>query len=53
MPEKIKCGICGKSIRVKNFQDQMEKLREHRKKEHPSAFKKAVKKSIATRKKNR
>ncbi len=53
MPEKIKCGICGKSIRVKNFVDQMKKLRQHPKKCQPKAFKESVKKSVATRKRNR
>jgi hypothetical protein len=50
MPEVIHCGICGKRIHVKNFADQMKKIREHRKAEHPSAFRKSLKKGIATRK---
>ena len=49
MPEIIKCGICGKRIRVKNFKDQMDKIRSHRKRAHPKAFRQSVKKGIATR----
>jgi hypothetical protein len=50
MPETITCKICGKKIRVKNFADQMKKIREHRKRSHPKAFKESVKKGLKTRK---
>ncbi len=50
MPETIHCSICHRAIRVKNFADQMKKLREHRKKIHPTAFKRSIKKGIKTRK---
>ena len=53
MPETIHCKLCGKPIRVKNFADEMEKLREHRKEFHLAAFKKSIKKGLETRKKNR
>lgn len=53
MPEVVKCGICHKKIHVKNFADQMKKIREHRKAKHPQAFRKSVKKAVATRKRNR
>ena len=53
MPEVVRCSICHKPIKVKNFADQMKKIREHRQKFHPTAFKRSVKKSIATRKANR
>ena len=49
MPEVIKCSICGKRIHVKNFADQMKKLREHRRKFHPKAFRESIKKGIRTR----
>jgi hypothetical protein len=51
MPEIIHCSICNKPIKVKDFPDQMKKLREHRKKAHPKAFKESIKKGLATRKK--
>lgn len=50
MPEIIHCRICGKAIHVENFADMMAKLRRHRKKYHPRAFRQSVKKAIATRK---
>jgi hypothetical protein len=53
MPETIHCSICGKPIRVKNFADQMDKIRDHRKKYHPSAFRKSVDKGVKTRKAHR
>lgn len=53
MPETIHCKICKKSIRAKDFEDGMAKLRRHRKKYHPQAFRKSVKKGIATRKRNK
>jgi hypothetical protein len=52
-PETLHCGICGKPIYVKNFADGMSKLRHHRQKYHPKAFKESVKKAVATRKKNK
>jgi hypothetical protein len=53
MPEIIHCSICHKPIHVKNFADQMKKLREHRQKAHPKAFKESIKRGVATRKRNR
>jgi hypothetical protein len=52
MPETIHCSICHKPIRVKDFADQMKKIREHRKEFHPKAFKSSIRKGIATRKRN-
>lgn len=54
MPYKqnIKCSICGKRIRgTKNveFKERMEKLRRHRKKKHPKAHKKSIKKMLKTK----
>lgn len=49
--EIVKCSICGKPIKVKNFADQMKKIREHRKRFHPKAFKESIRKGIETRKK--
>lgn len=51
MPETIHCSICGKPIRVKDFVDGMAKLRRHRKKYHPKAFRESIKKGIKTRSK--
>jgi hypothetical protein len=53
MPENIKCGVCSKVIHVKNFKDQMKKLRKHYRKEHPTNFKQWGKKAAATRKRNK
>ena len=55
MPETIHCRVkgCSKAIRVKNFANAMQKLREHRKSAHPKAFKESVRKGLATRKRNR
>jgi hypothetical protein len=53
MPEKIRCSICHKAFRVKNFKDGMDKLRHHRRISHPKAFKESIKKGIATRKRNK
>ena len=53
MPETVHCSICGKAIRGEDFKDIMAKLRRHRKKYHPKAFKKSVKKGVKTRKLNR
>jgi len=50
MPEIIHCKKCGKAIRVKNFADQMAKIRRHYKKYHPSAFKKSIAKGVKARK---
>jgi len=52
-PKPIHCGICGKAIKGTTkapFKDRMDKLRRHRKKYHPKAFKKSVKKAIKTKK---
>jgi hypothetical protein len=48
-PETIHCGLCHKAIKVKDFADQMKKIREHRKSEHPKAFRASIKKGLATR----
>lgn len=53
MPEVIHCRVCGQSFRVKNFEEGMAKLRSHRKRMHPTAFKRSVKQGIATRKARR
>jgi hypothetical protein len=52
MPETIHCSICHKAIHVENFADAMDRLRHHRKRFHPKAFKASIKKGIATRKRN-
>lgn len=54
-PETIHCRVrgCGKAIYAENFEDGMAKLRRHRAKEHPSLFRKSVKKAVATRKARR
>jgi hypothetical protein len=51
-PETIHCRVkgCGKAIYAKNFEDGMAKLRHHRRKEHPSLFRKSIKKGVKTRK---
>ena len=51
MPEIIHCSICGKPIRVEGFKDQMAKIRRHRKKYHPTAFKRSIEKGVRARKK--
>ncbi len=48
-PEVVRCSICGKAIKVKDFKDQMAKIRRHREKYHPSAFRKSIRKGVATR----
>jgi hypothetical protein len=48
--ETVRCSICGKTFRVKNFADQMAKIRHHRKVAHPKAFRASVRKSIVNRK---
>ena len=52
MPETIHCRVkgCRAVFRVKNFSDQMTKIRHHRKLKHPALFRKSIKKSIETRK---
>lgn len=49
MPEIIRCSICHKPIKVKDFADQMKKIREHRQKFHPRAFKALIRKGVETR----
>lgn len=49
------CSICKKRIRktdpAKNsFKMRMKRLRDHRKKHHPTAFKKSIRKGIRTKK---
>jgi len=53
MPETIHRSICGKPIKVENFQDMMAKLRRHYKKYHPKAFKKGIREGVAKRKARR
>lgn len=53
MPETIHCSICGKPIKVKDFTDQMDKIRHHRKLHHSKVFKTSIKKGINTRKRNK
>jgi hypothetical protein len=53
MPETIHCGICGKAIHAKNLEDGMAKLRRHRKKYHPRAFRESVRKGVETRRARR
>lgn len=52
MPEvhTVHCGLCGKAISGTSFGERMTKLRSHRKKEHPTAHKKSVRKSVSTKK---
>jgi hypothetical protein len=49
MPETIHCSICHKPIKVKNFVDQMKKIRRHRKLKHPKEQRKSILKSVRTR----
>lgn len=51
MPETVHCSQCGKSFRVKDFADQMRKLRHHYRTEHPRLWRRSVKKSVEKRKK--
>ena len=55
MPETIHCRVkgCGQPIHAKNFEDGMAKLRRHRAKNHPTLFKRSVKKAVATKKARR
>lgn len=50
MPETIHCSICRKAIRGKDFRDIMAKLRRHREKYHPKAFRESIRKGVRTRK---
>ena len=47
------CDICGKASPsyCKGFKRQMDWLRRHRKRKHPKAHKKSVKKTVETKKK--
>lgn len=55
MPLKsFKCSICGANCPKKylaegQFANRMSWLREHRKKKHPKAFKRSIKKGVLTR----
>jgi hypothetical protein len=49
MPEFIHCKVCGKSFHVKNFADQMSKIRKHYKEAHPVLFKRSIKRGVAKR----
>lgn len=55
MPYKtFGCSICGKQAPLRlrehgTMSERMKWLREHRKKEHPAAFKASVKKAVSTR----
>ena len=54
MPTRtIHCKICGHAISGYDFAARMKKLREHRKKYHPAAFRASVRKSLVTRLKGR
>jgi len=53
MPEVISCSKCHKKIRVKDFPDQMKKLRKHYSEVHPVTFRKSIKKGVETRRRNR
>ena len=54
MPLKhnIKCSICGKRIRETKdveFKERMAKLRRHRKRKHPKAFRASIRKMLKTK----
>jgi len=50
MPMKtVHCSICGKAISGVDFGERMKKLRKHRKKMHPTAHKRSVKKTLKTK----
>lgn len=51
--ETIHCKKCGKAIRVRNFADQMNKIRHHYKLKHPRVFKKSIAKGVKTRRKGK
>ncbi len=46
----IHCSICSKAIIGYDFPERMKKLRHHRERMHPYAFKQSVAKSVKTRK---
>lgn len=51
MPDKtVHCSICGKAVSGYDFPERMAKLRRHRKKYHPKAFRESIRKGIASRK---
>ena len=45
----VHCRICGKAISGVDFGERMRKLRKHRKKMHPTAHKRSVKKTLETK----
>jgi len=50
MPEKtVYCRVCGKGIRGYDFEERMEKLRRHYKREHPRKWRESVAKALATK----
>jgi predicted small metal-binding protein len=55
VPERIHCRVrgCNWSTMAENFEDGMAKLRRHRRKVHPSLFRKSIRKGVATRKRNK
>jgi hypothetical protein len=50
--KRFHCRICGRAVpsKHKTFQSRMAWLRRHRKRKHPKAHKKSVKKTIKTKK---
>lgn len=48
MPCTKHCSLCGKAFKG-SFAEVMRKLRSHRKREHPKAHKKSVKKTLKTK----
>ena len=52
LKKNIKCSICGKRIRGTKdveFKERMAKLRRHRKRSHPKAHKKSIRKALKTK----
>ena len=52
LKKNIKCSKCGKRIRGTKdvgFKERMAKLRRHRKKYHPKAHRKSIKKALKTK----
>jgi len=50
MPKKtVHCRLCGKAISGYDFPERMTKLRRHRKRSHPKAHRKSIKKAVRTR----
>jgi len=47
----VHCRICGKPVRGYSFESRMKKLRRHRKRAHPHAHRRSVKKALATKRK--